>query len=311
MKSSKQKISAVVLNWNRPSDTIDTLKSLQSIKLPNKYLFNIYLIDNNSSDNSVNIFNKYLKSKHKYEVKLIKKNNNLGFAEGNNAGIRKALKNNNKYILVINNDVRVDKNFLSTLVTFMDAHPKVGVVSPKIYFEKGYEFHKKYKKNELGKVIWYAGGDFDWRNIYGSNKNVDKVDNKKFTVREKTDFATGACALYRNKALKETGLFDEQYFMYLEDVDLSQRLKNKGWQVWYSGKSHIWHKVSQSSKIGGELNDYFIHRNRLLFAARYASMRTKFALFRESIKFMIIGRKWQKRGVIDYYLGNFGKGSWR
>jgi len=72
----------------------------------------------------------------------------------------------------------------------------------------------------------------------------------------------------------------------------------------------LWHKVSQSSAIGNELNDYFIHRNRLLLGMKYAKIRTRFALYRESLRFLWSGRPWQRRGVMDFYLGILGKGSW-
>jgi hypothetical protein len=115
----------------------------------------------------------------------------------------------------------------------------------------------------------------------------------------------------RSEALKNAGLFEEKYFMYLEDADLSQRLKRKGWEVLYTPKAEIWHKVAQSSGIGSDLNDYFITRNRLLFGMRYAALRTKFALIRESIRLLLTGRKWQKTGIRDFYLGRFGRGSWK
>jgi len=96
----------------------------------------------------------------------------------------------------------------------------------------------------------------------------------------------------------------------MEDADHAQRIKKAGYKVLYSGKGWLWHKVSQSSGIGSELNDYFLTRNRMIFGMRYASLRTKFALLRESIKLLLSGRKWQKIGIKDYYLGNLGKGSW-
>jgi GT2 family glycosyltransferase len=117
--------------------------------------------------------------------------------------------------------------------------------------------------------------------------------------------------LLRSEALKDIGLFDEKYFMYLEDADLSQRLKKKGWEVLYAPKTEIWHKVAQSSGIGSDLNDYFITRNRLLFGMRYAKCRTKLALVKESFKLLLTGRGWQKIGVRDFYLGRFRKGSWK
>ena len=99
--------------------------------------------------------------------------------------------------------------------------------------------------------------------------------------------------------------------MYFEDTDLSQRLKLAGKKIVYDPSGVIWHKVAQSSGIGSNLNDYFTTRNRMLFGMKYASFRTKIALLRESVRLLISGRKYQKQGIKDFYLGRFGKGSWK
>ncbi len=206
----------------------------------------------------------------------------------------------------------VDKDLVTELIKAAKKYPKAGALSPKIYFAKGYEFHKdRYKESELGKVIWYAGGDIDWNNVYGKTRGVDEVDKGQFDKTGETDFVTGTCTLLRRKTLEDTGFFDKKYFMYYEDTDLSQRMKKKGWKILYVPKAKLWHKVAQSSGIGSNLNDYFTTRNRLLFGLRYAKFRAKLALVKESIKFLFTGRKWQKIGARDFYLGRFGKGSWK
>ncbi len=102
------------------------------------------------------------------------------------------------------------------------------MVGGKIYFEKGYEFFKdKYKDDQRGKVIWYAGGKIDWNNVYGVARGVDEVDKGQFERVEDTDFATGTCMLLSRKALREVGMFNERYFMYYEDTELSVRMKKK------------------------------------------------------------------------------------
>ena len=113
------------------------------------------------------------------------------------------------------------------------------------------------------------------------------------------------------RALEKVGLLDEKYFMYLEDLDYSERIKKAGFKIIYEPKAIVWHKNAQSSGVGSDLNDYFFTRNRLLFGMTYAPIRTKFALIRESGRLAVKGRKWQKRGVVDFYLRNFEKGSWK
>jgi GT2 family glycosyltransferase len=306
------KVSAIILNWNRANDTLECLDSLQKLII-NNFKLKIIVVDNGSTDNSAKKIKKYFTDHQKTntEYLLIENENNLGFAAGNNIGINHALKENSNYVMLLNNDTIVDKNLVNTMLKYMQENPRTGLVSPKIYFAKGFEFHKKYKKSDLGKIIWYAGGRIDWNNIYGSNVGVDEIDKNQYSAATKTDFATGACVFCRAETLKKIGLFNEKYFAYFEDADLSIRASQAGWNVVYYPDTHLWHKVSQSSGIGSELNDYFITRNRLLFGINYASLRTKLALYKESIRLLIKGRKWQKQGVKDYYLGRFGKGSWR
>jgi hypothetical protein len=103
---------------------------------------------------------------------------------------------------------------------------------------------------------------------------------------------------------------DEKFFLYWEDIDLCERTARAGYKNVYTPETVMWHKVSASAGgSGGETNDYYITRNRLYFGMKYSSFRTRFALLRDSVRTLFIGRKWQKRGVIDFYIGNLGRGS--
>lgn len=295
----------VVLNWNQPELTIECINSIKKLKVNKENKLKIIVVDNGSTDDSLTKLRKIP------NIEVMETGSNLGFAAGNNFGIKYAIDKNADYVMVLNNDTIVDSDLMANLLNAIQQNKKIGIVSPKIYFAKGYEFHKeKYSKSQLGKVIWYAGGKIDWKNVYGSNIGVDEVDKGQFEKIKEIDFATGACFLARSEALKEVGLFDEKYFMYMEDMDLSERIKNKGYKIVFEPTAKLWHKVAQSSGIGSDLNDYFISKNRLLFGFKYASLRTKLALLRESIKLFIFGRHWQAVGIRDYLLRRFGKGSW-
>lgn len=102
-------------------------------------------------------------------------------------------------MMVLNNDTIVDgKLLVSLLSSFELQDKKVGIVSPKIYFARGFEFHKRrYSRQDLGRVIWYAGGRVDWNNVFGVNVGVDEVDNGQFDEECETDFATGCCSIFR------------------------------------------------------------------------------------------------------------------
>ena len=308
------KVSIVILNWNRKNDTLDCLRSVKLLSAENCDL-SIIVIDNASSDNSQELIKKELfriKRENSWECELIENEENFGFAAGNNVGIRHALNHGVDFVLILNNDTVLDKDLINEMLLTSSEHPKAGLISPKVYFAPGFEFQKdRYRNADRGKVIWYAGGKIDWQNVYGSNRGVDEVDIGQFEKIEITEFATGTCMLIRKKVLDEIGTFDDKFFLYYEDADFSQRAKRKGWQVLYSPKGHLWHKVAQSSGIGSELNDYFTTRNRLFFGMKYATIRTKAALIKESFKLLQKGRNWQKIGVRDYYLHKFGRGSWK
>jgi len=302
------KLSVVILNWNRKEDTKLCIKSLLSSDLRGIDL-EILVVDNGSTDGSEEELKKIKTNGVSYEVILT--GTNLGFAGGNNVGIKHAINHGSDYVLILNNDTLVDKRMLISFAKEAEKHPKAAILSPKIYFAPGFEYHKnKYKRSELGRVIWYAGGNLDWNNIYGENRGVDEVDHGQYDEQIPIDFATGAAMFCRISAIKKVGDFDEKYFMYLEDADLSVRMKKADFGVLYCPRAFLWHKVAQSSTIGGELNDYFIGRNRMLFGMKYAKLKTKLALVRESLKILKDGRKWQKIAIRDFYLMNFGRGSW-
>lgn len=303
------KIAIVVLNWKQPKLTVDTIDSILKIESSN-FSYKIFLVDNNSPDESIDIFNKNYSKNSKVEI--IQTGSNLGYV-GNNVGIKVAIKQKFDYVLLINNDVIVDKYFLKEL--YQVAKSGYDIVGPKIYFAPGFEYHKDwYSKKEIGNVIWSAGGQIDWNNIYGSNIGVDQVDKGQFDkINDKIDFLTGCCLLIKSNVFLKIGYLNEKYFMYLEDMEFCQKALKENLKMAYAFKSKIWHVNSGSSKSGGDLHDYFITRNRLLFGFNYARFRTKIALLRESISQLISSKstKWKKRGVIDFYLKKYNKGSWQ
>lgn len=303
-------VAIIVLNWNKPKLTIETVNSLLKISHKN-FSYQIIIVDNGSDDDSISQFNKLYSSSA--NIKVISTGINEGYVSGNNFGINYALKNKFDYFLIINNDVFVKKDFLQLLVNFLEKNSQYGLVGPKIYFAPGYEFHQnRYQKNELGKVIWSAGGQIDWNNVIGSNVGVDEVDYGQFNQNnDQLDFISGCCFLIRRSVVEKIGVF-ENYFMYLEDVDFCLKAKQNGFKIMYYPQSVIWHLNAGSSGSGSSLHDYFLTRNRLKFGFKYTKFRTKLALFRESLRILFKSpSSWQKRGVIDFYLGVSGKGSWQ
>lgn len=305
----KTRVSIIILGVN----SLDLIKSELSdlLKLKtNNLQVGCIIVDNGSTDGTAE-YAKSIKLPN-MSFEYIYNNSNLGFAEGNNIGIIKALENNSEYVLLLNNDMIVPNDLLIKLVGFMDKNQNVGLVSPKIYFAKGYEFHKgRYKKSELGKVIWYAGGKIDWNNIYTSHIGVDEVDKGQYDKILQTEIANGACVLIRKQVFEKIGLLDKGLFLYWEDTDFCQRAIRNGFGVYYLPTAHIWHKVSASAGgSGSKSNDYFLIRNRYFFAIRYARFRTKVAVIKDTLRLLFVGYGWQKLGALHALLGKKGAGPW-
>jgi hypothetical protein len=299
------KVLVSIVNFNGDKDTLSCLDSLDKINVQNLKLC-VVVVDNASKENFV-----VEKEYQNFELKIIRSDINLGFAGGQNLGIKWGLENGIDYFTILNNDVILEENFLSELLKTFAEKKDCGIVSPKIYFAKGHEFHKdRYEDKDLGKVIWYAGGRVDWKNVIAFHRRVDEVDKGHFDTLEKTDFASGCCEMIKKEVFEKVGLFDEKYFLYYEDNDLSQRAKKAGFAIYYQPKAYLWHlNAGSTGGSGSALHDYYITRNRLLFGFKFASLKTKFALVKESFKLILIGRPWQKRGAADFYLGRFKKGS--
>ena len=299
-----KKVGIVILHYKGIEDTIQCLDSV--LKAEDKGLeIKLFLVNNSPGEESTKDIPKTNK------LTLVNSTNNTGFAGGNNLGIKRALSWKPDYLVLLNNDTRVSKNLLTNLVKQAEKTEKIGLVSPKIYFEKGYEFHKdRYKRDQLGKVIWYAGGKIDWQNMLGKHIGVDEVDKGQFDKEKEIDFATGCCLLVKKEVFERIGLFDNKLFLYQEDLDFSIRARKAEYRILYSPKAYLWHKNSGSSGSGSALHDYYLTRNRLLIGWRYAPLRTKLALFKESLKRLFTGRKWEKIGIKDFYLGRLGKGSY-
>lgn len=306
---TKTKVTIVVLTINSLKMVKEELSNISKLETTGLNVLCV-VVDNGSTDGTEKELKNYQFRNIKY--KYIQTGKNLGFAGGNNIGIKYALGNGSDYILILNDDMILPNNLLTKLVGFLVNNPKVGIVSPKIYFAKGHEFHKdRYNENQKGKVIWYAGGKIDWDNIYTSHIGVDEDDVGQFDDKYETELASGSCMLARREVFERVGYLDEDFYLYWEDADLSQRSKKEGFKIYYDPEIAVWHKVSVSAGgSGSKSNDYFLTRNRYYFAMKYAKPRTKFAVLKDTIKLAFTGREWQKIGAKDALMGKKGAGPW-
>lgn len=297
------KVALIILNFNGKQDTLELLDSLTSLSKKD-FEFETIVVDNASSDESVKVVKKRFP-----HVTLLANSDNLGFAEGNNVGIRYGLKSGADFFFLLNNDTLVAKDTLSKLIDVAISEKKGGIFGPKIYFSKGAETHKEeYRGDELGKVIWYAGGKLDWDNVVASHRGVDEVDRGQYEELVKTTFVSGCAMLIRREVFEVVGLFDKKLFLYYEDVDLCMRARKKGYEVYYVPTSYVWHKNAGSSGgSGSDLHVYYMTRNRLLIGMRFSPWKTRLALMREALVVLMQGNGTQKQAVGDFLRKQYGK----
>jgi len=240
--------------------------------------FHIFLID--LSDNKKPIVNK------KLNISIITEEN-LGYAYGVNVGIAAAIKSGFEMFCVMNNDTYVKQDFVTKVIRSIEENPS-SLIGGKIYYAPGFEYHKaRYKKNDLGKVFWYAGGVMDWKNVFSTHRGVDIVDNGQFDTVEETEFITGCLISFDKSVWNLVGPWNESYFLYFEDADYCERSRRNGLKLLYDPNIVLWHKVSQSTGGSGSvLHQKYQEKNRLIFGLKYAPWRTKFHL----IKNYLLGR---------------------
>lgn len=302
-----QKVFISILNFNGADETIQCLETLQKLEKHN-FSISVVVVDNGSTKE----FNVKENSYKNLNLKIIGSQVNTGFSGGHNVGIKYAINNGADFIMILNNDTTVEKSLVKELLEPFMNDSGVGITVPKMYFSKGHEFHKeRYSEGDRGKVLWYAGGITDWKNMINSHRGVDEVDSGQYGEVAETEFASGACIMIKKEVFEKVGMFDERYFLYYEDADLNIRIKKAGYKIMYVPKAVLWHNNAASSSSGSLLQDYYITRNRLLFGFTYAPLRTKIALLKESMLLLKSGRQWQKKGITDFYLRRFGKGSYK
>lgn len=294
------KVAIIIVNYNSLKNTQECLQSLRICDW-GEWQHEMIIVDNDSSDGS------QVELKKQKDITLITNIENTGFCEANNQAVELAIKNGADALLILNNDTVVSKDFFIYLSKSLK---KGDILCPKIYFEKNYEFHKDtYKKADLGRVIWYAGGRIDWRNVLGVHIGVDEVDKGKFDEGKEIEFATGACMLIKREVIEKIGLFDEKYFLYLEDMDFCVRAKRSGFKIYFEPKSTIWHKNAGTTRSGSDLQDYYFTRNRMLFAFKFAKLGTKLAVIREAVRNLT--QKTKRKALLDFLTFNFQKGSYK
>lgn len=287
----KPKVSIILVNYNGTKDTIDCINSLNKIMYEN---YEIIVVDNASENQDE------LQSKIPENVILIKSKQNLGFSGGNNLGIEYAMNHNSSYVLLLNNDTIVKKDFLNHLVEISEKSKNVGIVTGKIlcYSEPN--------------IIWFGGGEINLEKAMVRHLDAGKTDRMKREIKE-ISFASGCLMLISKETIFKVGILDESYFMYSEDVDYCCRVAKANIRILYTSKSIIYHKVSVST--GGKnssFTQYYRTRNDMIVINRYAKNKKKafFYYLLRLIKRNLLGQfqfQYTLEGVKAYFRGEKGK----
>lgn len=241
MKSSP-KVFAIILNYNGKSVIKRCLASVFKADYPN---LEVVLVDNNSKDGSLEMARSNFSKAH-----FIKNEENLGFAAGVNVGIRFALERAADYVLLLNNDAEVEPDSLSKLVAMAENDNQIGIVSPVVFSAES-------------KDIWFSGGKIDWWRM--KTVHIPKISTDDYYESE---FISGCAMLIRKDVFKKIGLFDEDFFLYWEDVDFTVRARRTGFKSAIVSNSWAYH-FEQSEKHK-ETKIYWLVISGLLFFQKNA-----------------------------------------
>ena len=240
-------ISIITINYNGVKDTCELIDSLP---LEDKTI-EVIVVDNASKEDEASI----IASRYP-QVKVIRSEQNLGFAGGNNLGIKAAL---GRYLFFINNDtiLRHQTSDIRHLVSRLETNDKIGMVCPKIRFAWG------------DKPIQFAGytplSHYTMRN---RSIGFGEKDKGQYDTAHPTPYAHGAAMMVKREALEKVGLMPECYFLYYEELDWSMMFMRAGYSIWYEPACTIYHKESQATGQNSPLKTYYLTRNRLLFVKR-------------------------------------------
>lgn len=239
------KVLIVIVNYNGFTLLQKHLDSVLNTEYPN---FEVLVVDNGSIDGSVDFLKNYYP-----QIKVLRSKENLGFGRGNNLGVYE----NPEYdaYVFLNNDMSVEKDWLKELISVVKEKENVGAVGPKILYSK---------KKEGKYVINSAGIELD-KHYMGYDRYAGEYDNEKYNVIEEVDALCGGALLITKKAWDMIGGFNSHMFMYYEDVDISLRLRDFGFKLYYCGKSVVYHDhMGSTGKMGSFKRNFMSMKNRYL-----------------------------------------------
>lgn len=243
-----KRISIISVNFNQPEVTIDFLKSVELHT--DRSDVEVILVDNGSSeDRHADFLSAYP------ELIYIRSAENLGFAGGNNLGIKEAA---GTYLLLLNNDTEITSGLLDELSGELERNPAIGLISPLLLYYDSPD------------TIQYAGFT-EMNYITCRNAGIGSMELNKGQYdsdSRETGFCHGAAMMCRRADLETVGLMEEQFFLYYEELDWCEKFKRAGKKIWFTGRTKVFHKESISVGKESSIKTYFMTRNRMLYIRR-------------------------------------------
>lgn len=285
------RLSIITINYNGLKDTCELIDSI-----PFNDNMEVIVVDNASKEDEASTI-----AEQYPQVKVIRSEQNIGFAGGNNLGIKEA---KGKYILLINNDTFFKEFNIDALIERLESSDKIGIVCPKLRFAWG--------NNPIQYVGYTPLSSITVRN---QAIGFGEEDYGQYNTAHPTPYAHGAAMLIKREALEIVGLMPECYFLYYEEIDWSMMFTRAGYEIWYDPACTVYHKESQTTGQNSPLRTYYITRNRLLLVKRNYNGINKYLSYiyliglvatRDIIKYTFQGRfdlvRSVCKGIINYQL---------
>ena len=287
-------VAAVILNWNNWLDTLTCVAACKKLEWPNVC---ILVVDNHSSDDSMKIL-----LQNYPDLEIIQTGTNLGFAGGNNIGIRRALELGADYVWLLNNDATPAPKALAPLVHALQNDSSAACAASKIYYQ------------DDPQRIWFAGGAWSKGYLRLRQQGANQLDRGQFDDIRAVGSVTGCSMLIPIDKIRAVGMLDERYFLYWEDTDWSANAQKRGYRLLFVPGSHVWHKVSATIAPRSFLQYYYYTRNGLLFCREHDLLVLPWFLACLAVDVVVglaKGNKSMLRGFIkgcaDFLRGRFGQ----
>lgn len=265
MSGKTPDLSIVILSYNTKALTRECLMSLSASRL-GAYTMEVIVCDNGSTDRSAAMIKQEFPN-----VIVIENGKNLGFAAGNNPGIKRA---RGRFVLLLNSDTEVPKNTLRTMIRFMDDNPAAGAATSKVVLQDGsldWACHRGLPTPWVAfTYISKLEKLFPRTRLFGEYHQ----GYKDLSTTHEVDCITGAFFLVRREVIKNVGLLDEDYFMYGEDIDWCYRIRTSGWGIMYNPTVSVLHKKKQSGRLNRDMKrkvttEVFFHKYNWLFYRKH------------------------------------------